>query len=74
MGPWLKKFFTDETAFVRISRALILGVGAGGAHFADDLAGNVSPGAVKAVKIGGIVLAMLAVSLGAGDKNPEPKP
>lgn len=72
MGPFLKKFFTDETAFVRMSRALIGGFGVGGAAFADQIAANVTPGHAHIVKIVCSIMVLFSFMLGAGEKNADP--
>ena len=75
MGPFFKKFFTDETVFVRITRSLILTVGGGGIAFAKDIADVISPGHEKVVKGAALFFVLLAPMFAAGDKNlPEVKP
>lgn len=69
---FIHAFFFNETAFLRISRALIMTIAAGGMGFAQDVASILgAPGAVKSVKIVSVVCMGLALMLGAGDKNPK---
>ena len=67
----LRAFFLDETAFLRMSRALIMAIAAGGMGFAQDVADALgAPGAVRVVKTVSICCMGLALMLGAGDKTP----
>lgn len=64
MWPAIKRFFTDETAFVRISRGLMVMAG-----------GLVTAGALPIVPpVVGVVVTGLAVMAGAGRKAPPPAP
>lgn len=61
MWPWLKKFFTDETAFVGLARAACIGVGTA-----------VATGQMPVPedwKLGGIALAAFGGFIRAGEKN-----
>lgn len=61
MLNWLKRFFTDETAFVGVTRAAIMGAGAVVAT------GNVDLGLPESVGVGVMALSSM---IRAGDKNP----
>ena len=63
MLPWLKKFFTDETAFVGLIRASCIGLGTAAAT------GNLP--VPESWEIGGVILAGLGGFIRAGDKNPK---
>ncbi len=73
MGPFLKKFFTDETVFVRLTRSLILCFGAGGIAFSNEIATMLTPGHANEVKAGALFFVLLAPMFAAGEKNPETK-
>ena len=62
MLVWLKKFLTDETAFVRIARGALLGLGA------LAVSGSLPPEVPEWLGAVGIAAGGL---MGAGDKNPK---
>lgn len=62
MFAWIKKFLTDETAFVRISRAVLMGLG--GLAVAGELPSNWPDWM-------GAPLMAVGMLMGAGDKNPK---
>ena len=61
MLTFLKKLLWDETAFVRYSRAVLLGLGAAIAANELNIPGVPDAWGIAVVSIGGL--------LGAGDKN-----
>lgn len=74
MWPTIKKFFTDETAFQRMSRAFLGVFAVGGAGYANDIAALLTPGHAElatAIKAVAMTLAFVALGIGAGDKTPE---
>jgi len=60
MVQWLKKFFTDETAFVGVARGTLMAAG-----------GVVATGNVPIDPVWGAVLLGVAGAVRAGDKNKE---
>lgn len=74
MLPLIKKFFTDETAFVRMGRAILGVFAVGGAAYANDIAGLLTPGSqglATGIKAVAMTLTFFALGIGAGDKTPE---
>ena len=65
MIPWIKNFFTNETAFVGLIRASLLGAGTAVTSGMLDVASLGVP------KWGGIALIALGGFVRAGDKNPK---
>lgn len=65
MLPWLKRFFTDETAFIGLIRAACLGLGTAVATGQIDLT------ALHVPQSAGIALAALGGFIRAGEKNPK---
>jgi len=64
MLTWIKKFFTDETAFVGLARGTLLGIG-----------GAVSSGMVDVSALGmpkwaGVAMLAAGGFIRAGEKNP----
>ncbi len=64
MFPLIKKFFTDETAFIRMVRGFVMIIGG---LISAGYAPEFLPPAV------GIALSGLAVMFSAGEKNKDPQ-